>query len=109
MARWVVEVSAIGATLLMQEQLKVTGFWSQLDTGDREDDNKEDDNVVDEDKDNDNDDNIMEEMPMDEQSRDSSRFPGWRHGCKHGNQSGLGGGGRTPPLISPLQVGGGAW
>ncbi len=45
-------MSAINATPLTQEQLKVASFCSQLDADGRDDNNKGDDNVVDEDNDN---------------------------------------------------------
>jgi hypothetical protein len=41
-ARWAAQVSAISATPLMQEQLKITDFWSQLDVDNGEDDNEGD-------------------------------------------------------------------
>ncbi len=43
-------MSPIGAAQLMQEQLKVDGFWSQLDANNGEDDDEGGDNVVDEDE-----------------------------------------------------------
>jgi hypothetical protein len=98
-----VQISTISAALLMQEQLKVAGFWSQLDANNGDDDDKGDNNVVD--KDND-DNNVMKEMPMDKR-RDYSRSPGWRRGRECGNWSKPGGGSRPPPLIPPPWVGGG--
>ncbi len=58
-------MSAIGAALLAQKHLKVAGFWSQLDTNDREDNDKGGKDVVDKDDDDNDNDNVMEEMPMD--------------------------------------------
>jgi hypothetical protein len=45
-------VSAIGATPLTQEQLKVAGLCSQLGTDNRDDNNKGDNDVLHEDDDN---------------------------------------------------------
>ncbi len=50
------EVSAIGAAPLMQEQLKLAGFCSWLDADDGDDNNKGDNKVVDDDNDNVNED-----------------------------------------------------
>ncbi len=93
--------SAIGAAPLMQEQLKVASFWSQLDTNGREDDDKGDDNVVNKD---DNNNDVMDEMPMGKR-RDYSILPGQRRS----NWSLPGEGGGPLPLVPPPWVGGGRW